>query len=366
MIMTLSLSGCIASATRDGDGADYRLSSTADMNRLAYALADKRVIYVGETHDRMDHHRLQLAVLDALHRAERDLAIGVEWFQHGFQPALDDFLAGRIDEAELLHRTEYFQRWRFDYRLYQPIIQYARQHRLPLLALNAPRELTEAVSRHGLEKIPKKFRRQLPSSYDRSNTEYEAFLRSVFEQHPMMGESGQFDRFLEVQLTWDESMAEQAANYLAAHPDKTLVVFAGSGHIARGAGIPDRVQRRIEVDSAIVLPADVGGAIPDSADFLVATQTQYLKPSGLLGVFLDSDDKGLVIKSFAEDASGARDAGLREGDRLMTVEGKPVPHLSALKLALMNKAPDQKVSLIYRRNGEDGMPVETSVIVTLH
>ena len=366
IIMSVSLVGCIATAPREDDKTEFRLSSAADMDRLASALAGKRIVYVGETHDRMDHHRLQLAVLDALQRAGYDLAVGVEWFQHSFQPVLDDYLAGRIDDAELLHRTEYYQRWRFDYRLYQPIIEYAQLHRIPILALNAPRELTDAISAQGLDKLPQDYKALLPSSYDRSNKEYEDFLRSVFELHPTMTESGLFERFLDVQLTWDESMAEQAADYLTRHPEKTLVVFAGSGHIARGAGIPDRVQRRIAVDSTIILPQDIGSAIPDSADILVATQAQYLKPSGILGVFLDADDDGLVIKGFSEENSGARDAGLRAGDRLISVAGKPVPHLSALKLALMEKTPEQKVSLVYRRTGEDNTPVETRVTVTLH
>jgi len=329
------------------------------------ALTDKRVIYVGETHDRMDHHRLQLAVLEALHRAGRDLAIGVEWFQHSFQPVVDEFIAGRIDEAELLDRTGYYQRWRFDYRLYRPIVRYARAHGIPLRALNAPRELTDAVSRHGLADMPAEFRDQLPDSYDRSNTAYEEQLAAIFEQHPMAGKD-RLGRFIEVQLTWDETMAEQASDYLAANPGKTLVVFAGSGHIAYGAGIPDRVQRRGAVPAVIILPQDIGTAMPGSADILGKTTEERLPQAGLLGLFLDTTDQGLVIQALAEDESGARDAGLREGDVLVAVNGQPVPHLAALKLALLEYQVEDQVSVRYRRVTPEGVSVANTALVTLH
>ena len=53
------------------------------------------------------------------------LAIGLEMFQRPFQPHLDDYVAGRIGIDELLARTEYFDRWRYDARLYAPIFEFA-------------------------------------------------------------------------------------------------------------------------------------------------------------------------------------------------------------------------------------------------
>jgi len=361
------LGGCIASTTRDNDGgAAYTLSRTADMDRLASDIAGKRIVFVGETHDRMDHHQLQLAVLDALHRNGQDLAIGVEWIQSSFQRPLDEFMAERLGEAEMLAQTEYFTRWRFDYRLYRPVFQYAKEKGIPVIALNAPKELTDAVSAHGIDALPRRFRDQAPSHYDRSNTEYETFLGEIYNQHPMADEKG-LERFIQVQLTWDESMAEKAADYLKAHPEKTLVVFAGAGHIAYGAGIPDRVQRRLAVPAAIILPQDVGRPMPGSADILVATTPVTLSAPGLLGVFLDdSSGRGLVIKAFATDASGAKDAGLQIGDRILKIGETPVPHLPALKLALIDRAPGDQVNLTYERLTPGGVRVESTAWVTLH
>ena len=365
--LALALGGCIASASRDdSDDAAFRLESAADMDRLAAELADKRIVFIGETHDRMDHHRLQLAVLDALHRSGRDLAVGVEWIQEPFQQPLDDFMADRLGEADMLHRTQYFTRWSFDYRLYRGIIQYSKEQGIPVIALNASKELTSAVSRHGIDDLPEALRDQAPSGYDRTNTEYEAYLGNIYRHHPMADEDG-LERFIQVQLTWDETMAEQAAAYLEAHPEKTLVVFAGAGHIAYGAGIPDRVQRRLPVSAAIVLPHDVGRPMPGSADILVATTPDTLPEPGLLGVFLDDGDgRGLVIAAFSEDPSGARDAGLQEGDRLLKIGDTPIPHLPAVKLALIDRAPGDQVNVTYERTTPAGIRIESTAWVTLH
>lgn len=363
LLTGLSLTACISSTSRDQSGV-YDVDRRADMDRLASDLAGNQVVFVGETHDRVDHHDLQLAVIQALHRAGHDLAIGVEWFQFPYQDDLDDYLAGRIDDAEMLHRAEYFSRWRFDYRLYRPIIQYARDNNIPLLALNAPREATDAVSKHGVDKVPKAVKPLLPSSYDRSDDAYRESLKAVFEAHSIPGHKQNFDRFMDVQLTWDETMAEQSARYLSANPEKTLVVLAGTGHVMYDHGIPQRLERRVDVPTAVVVAGEWAKREPGSADYFVITEAEALPPSGLMGVFLDTDNEGLVISALSED-SGAREAGLTTGDRLVKVDGQEVPHLAALKLILMSQPPGNSVPVEYIRTDPDGLETQYRVAVTL-
>ena len=37
----------------------------------------------------------------------------------------------------MLRGTQYYDRWRFDYRLYREILSSARRHRIPVIALSA-------------------------------------------------------------------------------------------------------------------------------------------------------------------------------------------------------------------------------------
>ncbi len=93
------------------------LANLTNLEALIPRLADRRVVFVGEAHDRYEDHLNQLAIIRGLHQRGADLAIGMEMFQQPFQAALDAYIAGEIDEDEMLRRTDYFERWRFDYRL---------------------------------------------------------------------------------------------------------------------------------------------------------------------------------------------------------------------------------------------------------
>ena len=115
--------------------AEYELPKVLQsLATIIPALAEKRVVFIGETHDRFDHHLNQLAVIQRLHEQDPRWVIGLEYFQQPYQEYLDAYIAGTIDERTFLEKTEYFQRWRFDYRLYRPIFQYAREQGIPAAA----------------------------------------------------------------------------------------------------------------------------------------------------------------------------------------------------------------------------------------
>src|SRR5262249_43919162 len=158
-----------------------------------------------------------------------------------FQPYLDAYLAGSLSEDELLKKTEYFERWGFDYRLYRPILLYAKEQGIPVIALNAERELTTKVKEVGFDGLSPAERARLPREIDQSDTAYRDRLRDIYESHPA-SVRGDFEHFWEGQLVWDETMAERVADYLTSNPDKSMIVLAGSGHIAFGSGVPNRLK----------------------------------------------------------------------------------------------------------------------------
>ena len=223
-----------------------------DLEHLLDTSAQRRVVFVGEHHDRYADHLNQLRVIEGLHRRGSQLAIGMEFFQQPYQAALNAYIAGEIDEAQMLRQTQYFDRWRFDYRLYRPILRFAREHRIPVIALNLESELTRRVAELGAEGLTPAERARLPAAIDRTDPAYAARIKAVFDQHPMPDQRS-FERFVEVQLLWDEGMAERAARYLTENPGKTLVVLAGAGHIEYGQGIPKRLVRRVPVSAVTLL-----------------------------------------------------------------------------------------------------------------
>jgi uncharacterized iron-regulated protein len=237
----------------------------ADIEALVDEVQAARVVMVGETHDRYDHHLNQLAVIRGLHERGVPVAIGMEYFQRPFQAHLDDFAAGRTTLAQLLERTEWRQRWRFDVRLYQDILAYAQRHGIPLVALNAATETVAAVSAGGIDALDADRRALFPRRIELAEGAYRAQLNQVFAMHGNMPEAHR-ERFLQVQYVWDQTMARTAGDYLTANPERTLVLLAGSGHLLHDNAIPERL-RRINPAEQAVLVTDTGfmpaGADPD-------------------------------------------------------------------------------------------------------
>lgn len=338
------------------------LKRAPSLHDVLIGLDEHRAIFVGETHTRYDHHLVQLEVLQFLHQRHQDVAVGVEWFQFPFQQHLDDYLAGRSTEAEMLDRTGYFERWRYDYRLYRPIIEYAKTNNLPVVALNAPREVTQQISAVGITALSEDLKAQLPANYDRSDQEYAERIKRHFEQHP--NDNQTFENFLDVMLTWDETMADRAAGHLKRNPQRKMVIFAGAGHVAFGSGIPNRLARRTGEPGATLLVGLEGVSDQKAADYVVLSQPQELPPAGLLGAFLEQGDRGVTIASLSEN-SALREAGIGEDDVILEIDGAQVTTFAAVKLALLDRKPGDTVAIRFLHNNWLGETREKQTEVTL-
>jgi uncharacterized iron-regulated protein len=321
------------------------LSQVTGMPGLIDKLQGRRVVFVGEIHDKYEDHLEELAVIQGLQAKGRDLAIGVEFFQQPFQKFLDAYVAGEISEKEMLRRTEYFDRWRFDYRLYRPILRFAREHRIPVIALNLEREITQKVADGGMEALTAEERARVPADIDRNDKAYRKRIREAFEQHPKTGKMT-FEHFLDVQLLWDEGMAARGAVYLEKHPAKGMVILAGAGHLEYGQGIPQRLLRRVQASSAIVLDGMDRRPDPKLANFLLYPSPEELPPPGLLGVMLDikSGGEGIAVRGFPR-GSGAKAAGIEVNDRILRIGDEPIRSYSDIRIAMLDRRPGEKVKV---------------------
>jgi uncharacterized iron-regulated protein len=316
-------------------------------------LADKRVVLVGETHTRYADHLNQLEVIEQLYARDPGIAIGVEYLQRRFQPRVDDFIAGRITEREFLRATEYYSSWGYDYRLYAPIFRFAREHRIPVRALNVPPSLPPAVAKAGFEGLSPEQRAELPKQIEPASDAYKARLREAFEAHE--ASEAQFDRFVEAQLVWDEGMAESAAQYLDANPNRRMVILAGSGHLAFGDGIPERLRRRTGASYATVLGSE-REIEPKIADYVLLSEDVSLPPAGALGIRMEEAGDGARIVSVGPGSAAER-SGLRKGDVLTSADGQQVATVADVRVALWDKEPGDRVvievSRRHRRKTEE-------------
>ena len=323
--------------------------SLATVDDIIPQLTASRIIYVGETHDQFAHHMNQLKVIKKIHEAGYQLAVGMEMFQKPFQQVVDDYLAGQIDEYTFLKKTEYFSRWRYDYNLYKPIIDYLKQQRIPLVALNIEGDLTRKVAREGMYGLPGKKKKQLPSDMNFSNETYRKDLNKVFMVHNKRENLQDFNFFLQAQMLWDEGMAESAHRFLTNHPELKMVILAGNGHIRHKYGIPDRLYRRNHEPFAVVVQDE---EIEDGiADYVLLTTELKGEESPKLGVMVEEKDQGLEVKGVSHNGP-AKKAGLQEGDIIKVFGGQAIKSLADLKLQLFYSKIGSNVKIQINRNGK--------------
>ncbi len=339
-------------------------------------LADVKVVYVGETHTSLADHLLQLRIIEALHKKNPRLAIGMEMFPTSAQPALDKYTLSdqKVDERTFLKESDYYNVWRFDYRFFQDIINYARHNHLPVIGLNLDRQIvadvfrsgsTDTLSKQVLESLPKDRNLDMPGYSERLAVVYGAHLEGSHG-------SGAASGFIQAQGLWDETMAENITTFLTSHPGYQMIVLAGTQHTRKDSGIPPRVARRIAVPQASVINITDENApanLAEVADYYFFSAARELPESPKIGIVLEeqTENKRSFLKISELSPHGkAATAGLLEADIVTEINGFTVVDMADLHIAMQSTKVGQTINVRVKRldKGQDReivIPVELTV-----
>ncbi len=208
-------------------------------------------VFVGEVHDVPDHHRMELDVIRAFHESGVPLAIGLEMFRADSQKTLDEWVRGDISLDTFL--PVYYDNWRLAWPLYRDIFSYAREHQIPMVGLNIPDKIAEAVAQKGFASLTKNERNQLPPGISCNvDPTYMEFIKKAYAGHVQHVDK-KFLNFCEAQMVWDKSMAWHLIEYRKKHPGTTVIVLAGVGH-AWKRGIPEQIARESTFTYKVIMP----------------------------------------------------------------------------------------------------------------
>jgi uncharacterized iron-regulated protein len=267
--LTLTLTGC-AAMTSDtsaltapqtlyqavivdpADGA--RLSP----EQLADRLAGSRVVVVGEYHGHPASHLLQSRLQLALYQRQPHQILSMEQFERDHQADLDRYLAGELGEAEMIEDTGAWDNYRGSYRA---LVEFARQHRLPVVAANAPGALVRCVGRQGREALAR-----MPAA-ERAWLARQPFLDTDAYQDKFAdaigGSHGTDDASMSermrnaylAQLLRDNTMAESILDALARHPGDQVLHTTGTFHSEQRLGtVAVLLQRAPDLDVTVISP----------------------------------------------------------------------------------------------------------------
>ncbi len=251
-----------------GDIVSARTGRPVSFEQLIEDLGRVRIVYVGEQHTLPAHHTIQLEVLRALQKIHPDLIVGMEMFDHTYQEVLDQWSAGQLAMDVFLEKVHWYANWRYSHRLYAEILEFIKEKKLRLVALNLPPHIPPKIRVGGIDHLSAEDRRHLPAHVDTSRADHKAYVEGIYRQHHA-AQHYKFDYFYQAQCVWEDTMAEAIARNL---DDRVMVVLAGNGHIVEKFGIPDRAFRRTRAPYRTIYPVSAGQTVKWSlADYLWVT-----------------------------------------------------------------------------------------------
>jgi uncharacterized iron-regulated protein len=257
---------------RIGSIINMEMGKNLSFDQFIDQLGTKSLIFIGEVHNNPEHHLIQVQILQSLMIRYGIQSVAMEFFQQHQQRALDCYIDGSITEAVFLREVGWDKTWSYNYYFYRPLMLMPKEKGGKVLAINAPNDIVKKVARSGLGSLEPTERDQLATHIDLENERHRGYVRKVFENHAHP-DLKRFDFFYQAQCVWEDTMAENIAEYLKKHEEK-IVVFTGNGHIVNKFGIPNRTRKRITVPMATILLYPLTGPLTikrEMADYIWLT-----------------------------------------------------------------------------------------------
>lgn len=190
--------------------------------KMLKALDASEIILFGEHHNNAISHWLQLEVTKDL-GGNNELVLGAEMFEADNQNELNQYIKGEIDAKALDTLARLWNNYDTDYA---PLVNYAKDNKLPFIATNIPRRYASMVYKNGFSILndltdeEKSWMAPLPMKYDSTLMTYQNILK-------MMGDHGT-PNLVKAQATKDATMAY----FILKHFKKgnTFIHYNGSYH----------------------------------------------------------------------------------------------------------------------------------------
>ena len=256
------------------------------------------------------------------------------------------------------------QTWGYDWDYYREIFAFARENKIPVQAVNVPRDVISAVGRKGLTNLTAEEAKYLPEGVIPSSADHLAFFKASIgdgdsSHHPTTDEG--WKTMLSAQAAWDAAMGLNAAQAWkrGGNTSAIMVVLVGSGHVAYDVGIVRQVRQWFTGGIASIIPVPVGtnGAPPTKvrasyADFVWGVLPESTSTYPSLGVSIREDGGNRRVSLVEPDSPGAR-AGLTVGDTLVSMDGKPLPDRETLNRLMAEKGWGDKATFVVQRGGAE-------------
>jgi uncharacterized iron-regulated protein len=338
--------------------------ATVSFEKFLEDLAAARIVYVGETHTNTEDHRVQQKILESLYERNPKLVLALEMFPREAQPILDRYSKGQISEEEFLKEVDWNEVWGFPFELYRPMLNFAREKRLEILALNAPRKVVEKIASSGLASLSAAEQTQVAKDFHMDDPAHKNYVRQQYDAH-IKGGIRDFESFFQAQLAWEETMSETLARRLSKSAgDEQILVLIGKGHIMNRVGVPMLTFKRVKQPFKTVVPMPINYPEslfdPNLADYVWITDPMETPHRPRLGIMLRPAPSGMGLEVLGiAPGSLAEKAGIQKGDILFMIDEIPLQSIKDLHQALEGESQDHELKIL-RGKREISVPVTIS------
>lgn len=153
MIQALFLLIVLSGFTPDADKPAYLIynknGNVVSYQSLKVQSANSDLVFFGELHNNTIAHWLQIELLqDLASDTARSTLVGMEMFEADQQLLIDEYFAGMISQSSFENEARLWNNYSTDYK---PVLEFAKENDLKLVATNIPRRYASAVYGGGLE-----------------------------------------------------------------------------------------------------------------------------------------------------------------------------------------------------------------------
>lgn len=217
------------------------------LKKLIQKASGYNVIFFGEHHNNLFHHQVELKLLKELCKKNKKITLSMEMFEKDTQKTLNDYLMSKISQKEFLQNS---RPWRNYKEAYAPLILFAKEYKIKVIAANIPRKIASLYRRESnFKSISQKERSFLPAKiYIQEDPLYKTLfyktLRSVKmgKNHFMEKNDKMLFAFFKAQCLKDSTMAESIAMYLQKNKGHTVLHLNGDFHSRYFLGTVKRLQ----------------------------------------------------------------------------------------------------------------------------
>ncbi len=251
---------CLGAGAADAaQFSDAQSGKNLTAAQLASKLQKYDVVFFGEYHDQSEIHQYELELLKAMYKAKGEkLALSMEMFEADNQSKLNNFLADTLSEENFLAASRPWPNYGTDYA---PLVNFAKEKKMPVIAANVPRFLAAHVAKNNAstEGVEAQYQQWLPKhTYAPEGAYKDKFYAQMSSPAaPMKMPPQRLAAVYAAQCLKDDKMAESIAAFADAHQNMQILHINGCFHSDAHLGTAQKLEAlRPELKVAVITPLE--------------------------------------------------------------------------------------------------------------